>query len=114
MGSRFNTSVFINELAAAYDLAVIVKKSEDKHPRQEYSLFLKDLYEYLAPTQRARRDYDLQSYAFGLARLYASDTEETKDGRKIEFGPSKNAKKLIRILDQNGREQFLGTVRFYK
>ena len=110
----FNAGTFLNELASAYDLAVIVKKSKEAKPRQDYDLLLRDLYEYLAPTSRSRREYDLQNYAFDLARLHASDIEYTKDERKFEFGSSRVTSKLIRILDRDGREQFMGTIRFYK
>ena len=112
--AQFNVNQFLNELAAAYDLAAIVKGRKNNNMVAEYELHLKDLYEYIAPTQRARREYDMNNYAFDLARLYSSDVERTKDNRKYEFGTSKSASKLIRILDQNGAEQFLGTVRFYK
>jgi len=113
--SNFNLSQFINELAAAYDLAVIVKNSNTPAPRNEPDMLLKDIYNYLAPTQKARREYDLQQYAFDLSKLYSSGTEELAKGeRRFEFGLSKQASKLIRILDSNGAEEFLGTIRFYK
>ena len=112
--AQFNVNLFLNELAAAYDLAAIVKGRKNNNMVAEYELHLKDLYDYIAPTQRARREYDMNNYAFDLARLYSSDLERTRDNRKYEFGTSKSASKLIRILDQNGAEQFLGTVRFYK
>ena len=112
--SSFNLPQFISELAYAYDMAVIVKNSKGKSPREEFELLLNDLYKYLAPTQKARREYDMQNYAFDLARLYASEINEVKDGRKFVFGPSKVSNKLIRILDQNGTERFLGTIRFYE
>jgi len=113
--SNFNVSQFVNELAAAYDLAVIVRNNNNPAPRHEFDVLLKDIYAYLAPTQKARREYDLQQYAFDLARLHSAGLEEyTKDGRRFEFGTSKQANKLIRILDSGGTEQFLGTIRFYK
>ena len=109
-----NIGVFLNELVAAYDLAVIVKGRKSNNTIGEFDILLKDLYDYLAPMQRVRRVYDLQNYAFDLARLYTSEIEYTKDNRRFEFGSSKQASKLIRILDANGNERFLGTIRFYR
>ena len=39
--------------------------------------------------------------------------QETKDGRKFQFGPSRDNGKAIRILDQNGNAQYLTTICFY-
>lgn len=108
MKASFNALTFANELADAYDLALLKKK---KAPDADF--YLLDLYRILAPMGRFRRDYDQQSYAFDLARLYASGLEAIKDGRSFQFGPSRNGNKAIRILDSNGREQYLATIRFY-
>ena len=40
--------------------------------------------------------------------------ETTKNGRRFQFGPSRDIAKSIRILDENGQEQFLATIRFYQ
>lgn len=106
--ASFNASTFANELAAAYDLALMKQK---KPADADY--YLVNLYKLLTPMGRFRRDYDQQSYAFDLARLYSSDVKELKDGRKLQFGPSREGNKSIRILDSEGREQFLATIRFY-
>jgi len=111
--AAFNVSQFINELAAAYDLAIVIKGQKSNNILAEHELNLRDLYAYLAPTQRARSIYNLQNYAFDLARLYASEVRQAKDLRQFAFGPSKIASKFIRILDQHGKEQLLGTIRFY-
>lgn len=108
MKVSFNALGFANELADAYDLALMKRK---KQPDADF--FLLDLYRFLAPMGRFRKEYDKQSFAFDLARLYTSGLESIKDGRKIQFGPSKLENKAIRILDKNGREQFLATIRFY-
>lgn len=63
---------------------------------------------------RFRKDYDKQSFAFDLARLYSSGVEETKNGKKFQFGPSRNNEKAFRILDKDGKQQFLATIRFYE
>lgn len=108
MKASFNALVFANELADAYDLALLKKKKN-----ANADIYLMDLYKILAPMGRFRKDYDQQSYAFDLARLYAAQLEEIKDGRKFQFGPSKIGSKAIRILDSNGNEQFLATICFY-
>ena len=105
----FNALTFVNELADAYDLALLKLK---KNP--ESDVYLTGLYKFLAPMSRFRKDYDQQNFAFDLARLYISEIEETKNGRKFQFGPSRNNNKAIRILDRDGREQYLATIRFYK
>lgn len=105
----FNALAFASELADVYELAILKLK---KQP--EADIYLVNLYKYLAPMGRFRRDYDQQSYAFDLARLYASGIREIKDGRKLEFGPSRVASKAIRILDSTGREEHLATIRFYR
>lgn len=107
--ASFNALTFVNELADAYDLALLKLK---KNP--ESDVYLTGLYKFLAPMSRFRKDYDQQSFAFDLARLYISGIEETKNGRKFQFGPSRVGGKAIRILDMEGKEQFLATIRFYE
>ncbi len=107
--ASFNALTFVNELADAYDLAVLKLK---KNP--ESDVYLTSLYKFLAPMSRFRKDYDQQNFAFDLARLYTSEIEETKNGRKFQFGPSRNNNKAIRILDKDGQEQYLATIRFYE
>lgn len=105
----FNALTFVSELSDAYDLAVL-----KLNKRPESDIYLSSLYKFLAPMSRFRKDYDQQSFAFDLARLYASEIEETKNGRKFQFGPSRNQNKAIRILDKDGQEQYLATIRFYE
>lgn len=107
--ASFNAQTFLTELAGAYDLAVLKLGK-----RPESDIYLTSLYKFLAPMSRFRREYDQQSFAYDLARLYASQVEETKNGRKYQFGPSRNNSKAIRILDGEGQEQFLATIRFYE
>lgn len=106
--ASFNAGTFVNELADAYDLALLKLNKQ-----AGYDMYLKSLYKFLAPMSRFRKDYDQQSFAFDLARLYMSDTEETKSGRRFQFGSSRNQDKAIRILDKEGKEQFLATICFF-
>ncbi len=108
MKASFNALSFANELADAYDLALLKKKKT-----ADADFYLLDLYRFLAPMGRFRKEYDKQSFAFDLARLYASGLEMIKDGRKFQFGPSRVENKAIRILDKQGKEQYLATIRFY-
>ncbi len=105
----FNEQTFANELADAYDVVILKKKR-----RPGADIYLNSLYKCLAPMGRFRREYDQQSFAFDLARLYMSGIEETKSGRKFQFGPSRDNGKAIRILDKEGKEQFFATIRFYE
>lgn len=113
MKASFNALAFANELADAYDTALL-RQSKGKTHVENADCYLTSLYQYLAPMSRHRREYDKQSYAFDLARLYSSDVGEIKDGRRFQFGPSRNNSKAIRILDRDGTEQFLATIRFFR
>lgn len=104
----FNADSFAGELSDAYDLALLKKKRN-----AGTDVYLSDLYKLLAPMSRFRKDYDQQSFAFDLSKLYNSETEETKKGRRFQFGSSRDGKKGIRILDKNGQEQFLATICFF-
>lgn len=109
MKASFNATRFAAELAKGYDLLLA-----DLDKKTSADQYLKKIYEYMVPMSRSRKEYDLQSYAFDLARLYAeSSSVELKDGRRIQWGPSREGKTSIRILDRNGKEQHLSTVRFY-
>ena len=112
--SGFNLAQFVNELAAAYDLAVKIKNSDSQAQRKEIDVSLKEVYSYLAPTARARREYDLQMFAFDLSRLYQDLETRTKNGRRFQLGTTRMSGKMIRILDSNGKEEFLATIRFFE
>ena len=104
---RFNADAFAQELADAYDIAVLKAK---KKPDAE--MLLSTVYKCMVPMARSRKEYDQQSFAFDIARLYNSNSNEIKDGRRWEIGPGRDQKKAIRILDQYGKEHYLGTVAF--
>lgn len=104
----FNALTFAGELADAYDLAIL---KLNRQPRAD--IYLISLYKFLAPMSRFRKDYDQQSFAFDLARLYTSGIDATKSGRGFQFGPSRVGGKSIRILNKAGKEEFLATIRFF-
>jgi len=109
MKAAFNVQGFLNELAAAYDLAMVKEKKVVNG-----DIYLTTLYKYMTPMARARKEYDLQNFAFDLARLYAEKALTTKDGRRYQFGPSRNNNKSVRILNSTGKEEFLSTIRFFE
>jgi len=119
MRESFSANGFLSELAYAYDMFTLVKLNENKDGSHENKggshnnkLLLKDLYRYMAPMQRSRRAYDMQSYAFDLARLYSSDIEFTRDQRQFLFGTARYQSQNIRILDKSGKEAYVGTIEF--
>lgn len=106
--ASFNAAQFVNELALAYDLALLKLEKP-----MGTDIYLTTLYKYLVPMSRFRKDYDQQSYAFDIARLFDNEQVQIKDGRSYQFGPSRNSNKTLRILDRSGREHFLATIRFF-
>lgn len=107
--ASFNANQFATELAKAYDLAL-----KDANKPEGHDLYLTKIYQYMVPMSRFRREYDLQSFAFDIARLFSCEEFELKDGRQFQFGPSRINKKAIRILDAEGHEQYLATIRFFQ
>lgn len=107
--ARFNPVSFAGYLSEAYDLVVLKDK---KNPGTD--IYLENLYECLVPMARSRREYDKQSFAFDLARLYISGIDATRSGRHFQFGPSRNNFKAFRILDGDGNERHLAMIRFYE
>lgn len=108
MRASFNDQTFSNDLCEAYDVAVLKEGN-----RRGTDVYLKDLYKLLVPMSRSRKEYDMQNYAYDLARLYISHADTTKSGRRYQFGPCRYSSKSIRILDGSGKEQFLSTICFY-
>jgi hypothetical protein len=113
LAATFNSEQYAAELAAGYDLSIIAG-AKGKTPVWDADVYLSTVYKYLTPMKRFKKDYDQQSFAFDLARLYNAETNDAGDGRKYQFGPSRNNTKAIRIVDKFGNEQFIATIRFYK
>jgi hypothetical protein len=112
LSATFNAAAFATELSFAYDLAIIAA-SKGKPIAPDADIYLTTLYKYLTPMRRFRRDYDAQNFAFDISRLYDNGETTASDGRYTQFGPSRDNKKAIRILDRFGNEHFLSTIRFY-
>ena len=111
--AAFNAPTFAKELAAAYDLAII-KDSRKKTYVADKPMYVQDLYDFLTPMRRHKREYTRHNFAFDLARLYAVEDLTLDDGRKMRFDTVRDAKKAVRILDRNGLEQYITTIRFYR
>lgn len=102
---KFNDAAFANELAEAYSLCCLRDGLRDGT-----SIPLTKLYKILTPMARARKEYDMQAFAFDLARMYEhSDSFTSKDGRCFLFGPSRVGKG-IRVLSSSGVESYIETL----
>jgi hypothetical protein len=98
----------MSELADAYELACLKSNA-----RIGSTQSLDKIYKFLAPTARARKDYDKQAYAFDLARLYEKGTDAwiSKSGKRYYFGTSRDGKSGIRVLSSSGVESFINTLK---
>ena len=110
---KFNASAFAKELAGAYDLAIL-KAAKKKSCAPDAPLYVLDLYAYLTPMRRYKKEYTMNNYAYDLARLYAEEGLMLDDKRMFRFDTVRDAKKAIRILDRNGSEQYITTIRFFE
>ena len=106
--ASFNEDSFAKELADAYQTALAVSGKPEGT-----AIALTTIYKYLAPTARARKEYDLMNFSYDIARLYNKHYDHLKDGSSLILGPAKKIKP-IRILDSNGREQLLATLAIFK
>ena len=104
----FNETAFMTELADAYETTCLKNGT-----RIGGSVGLGSIYKIMTPMARARKEYDMQAFAFDLARLYEKGPQAwvTKDGKYYTFGTSRDGKKGIRVLNSNGTEDFITTFR---
>ena len=111
--SSFNDERFTKELFLAYEQLITLDAAKKKKPVTYKYVSLEQLYKQLAPTSRAKKDYDKQSYAYDLSRLYALGSIITKDGYTVSWDTSRDIEKnAIRILDGNGKEYYLKSLKF--
>ena len=106
--ASFRVSAFMAELAEAYETACL-----KSGVRIGSTQALNRIYRCLATTARARKDYDLQAYAFDLARLFEAGQVAwvTKDGTHYLFGTSRDGASGIRVLSRTGAESYISTLR---
>jgi len=106
----FNVQSFIGDLAEAYETARL--RAGSKALRDGATIDLSKIYKYMAPTARTRKEYDIQAFAFDLARAYEAgpDAWVTKSGEKFELGPSRN-NSGYRVISSTGVESYISTLR---
>lgn len=106
--AAFKASSFMGELAEAYDVTCLKAGA-----RIGSDQMLTKIYRNLAPMARTRKEYDMQAFAFDLARLYEAGAEEwkTKNGRVFSFGTSRDGKSGIRVLSRSGTESYILTLK---
>ena len=111
--AQFNEERFLKELSLAYEQCINLEAArKGKKPVRQY-VSLANIYKMLAPTARAKKDYDMQSYAYDLSRIFNIGTVITKDGYKLEWNTNRDMEKnAIRILDRNGNEFYLKSIEF--
>ena len=105
--AKFNEEAFMNELAEAYDTTCAKTGARDGS-----QLMLTKIYKTLTPMARTRKEYDMQAFAFDLAKLYELGPEawKTKSGRSFIFGTSRNGSG-IRVVSSSGVESYINTLR---
>ena len=106
--ATFNPTSFMEELAAAYEITCLRNGA-----RIGSTQALGKIYKNLALMARARKEYDMQAFAFDLSRLFEAGTEawKTKDGARYDFGTSRDGKTGIRVLSRTGVESLISTLR---
>ena len=105
--ASFNPLPFMNEIAECYETACLKSGS-----RIGSSQSLDKIYKCMTPMARARKEYDKQSFAYDLARIYelGPDAWVTKTGDRYHFGTSRDGKTGIRVLNSAGVEAYISTL----
>ena len=106
--ANFNDRTFMSELSDAYETCCMTSKSA-----VGATVLLTKLYKVMTPMARARKEYDMQAFAFDLARLYEKGPDGwiDKNGRVYTFGTSRDGKNGIRVLSRTGVESYITTIR---
>lgn len=106
--ANFKELPFMTELADAYETTCLKSGA-----RIGSTQTLSKIYRSMAPMARSRKEYDMQAFAFDLARLYEAgpDAWVTKDGVRYTFGTSRDGASGIRVLSATGVESFISTLR---
>lgn len=106
--ASFKELTFMTELADAYEMTCLKSGS-----RIGSTQALNKIYKSMVPMARSRKEYDMQAFAFDLARLYEAGPETwvSKDGRRYTFGTSRDGASGIRVLSRSGVESFISTLR---
>lgn len=104
--AKFNVASFMSELAEAYEITCL-----RSGVRIGSTQSLTKIYKNLALMARARKEYDMQAFAFDLSRAYEAGTEAwvTKNGTRYKFGTSHDGSG-IRVLSSTGVEAYISTL----
>lgn len=107
----FNAAAFAGELAEAYDTTILRSGL-----RPGSNVGLVKIHKALTPMSRARKEYDLQAFAYDVARLYNLGPDEwyTRTGRRFDFGTGREGSGSIRVLNAAGVETFINTLKFFQ
>jgi len=105
-GAKFNAAAFISELGEAYEITCLRSGG-----RIGSTQALAKIYKNLALMARARKEYDLQAFAFDLSRAYEAGPEAwvSKNGTRYKFGTSRDGSG-IRVLSSTGVESYISTL----
>ena len=104
--AKFNVTTFISELGEAYEITCL--RSEGRVGNTQA---LTKIYKNLALMARARKEYDMQAFAFDLSRAYEAGPEAwvSKNGTRYKFGTSRDGSG-IRVLSSTGVESYISTL----
>lgn len=104
--AKFNVQSFMNELAEAYEITCLRSNA-----RLGSNQSLTKIYKNLVLMARARKEYDMQAFAFDLSRAYELGPEAwvTKTGDHYDFGTSREGAG-IRVLSSTGVEYYISTI----
>lgn len=104
--ARFNVASFMSELGEAYEITCL-----RANQRIGSTQSLTKIYKNLALMARARKEYDMQAFAFDLSRAYEAGPETwvSKSGDRYRFGTSHQGSG-IRVLSSTGTEAYISTL----
>ena len=106
--AKFNPVPFMNELAEAYEITCLRAGQ-----RMGSSQPLAKIYKNMVLTAQGRKEYDMQAFAFDLARVYEMGPEAWKSEKfrtSYDFGTSRDGKTGIRVLSRGGTESYISTL----
>jgi hypothetical protein len=113
--ASFNEQRFLDDVYTAYEAIIALEtvKNTKKNKVITRSVKLTDIYKKMAPTARAKKDYDMLNFAYDISRVYSLDEKRAKNGMRMEIDTARGVdKNAIRILDAYGNEYFLTTIKF--
>jgi len=110
----FDSGRFLQVLASAYDMEMARQIVKRRIEVSEQEVLLRDIYNALTPMPQQKRSYPLQFFAFDLHRVLKSDRKYAPDGRRFSIGNVRDNRKALSVLDEQGRPQRYGVMKFYR